>query len=174
MKLNLGSGRRVLEGYVNVDIVQLEGVDQVVDLFQFPWPWEDGSVDEIYSRHFFEHVPGKLRMKFMDECYRVLAPEGKMTFIVPYYASVWAIQDPTHEWPPIAEASFWYFNKAWREDQKLEHYDAKCDFDFRIGFMPANTAKYKLAEMEEKDAIDAINHCINVVTELQVELTRRA
>lgn len=171
MKLNLGCGRRPLEGYVNVDIA--DGANWVVDLFKFPWPWADGSVDEIYSRHFFEHVPGKLRFKFMDECYRILKPGGKMMFIVPYYSTVWAVQDPTHEWPPICEASFWYFNRGWREDQKLDQYDVKCDFDFKIGYQAVNGLKYDISQMSEEDGVQAINHYLNVVSEIHVELTRR-
>ena len=72
----------------------------------------------------------------MDELYRVLAPGGKATVITPYYTSVRATQDFTHEWPPISPQSFLYFNKKWREDNKLTHghYDMKCDFDFTYGY----------------------------------------
>ena len=46
MRLNLGCGRDVREGYVNVDSLRLSGVDVVTDLFKMPWPWDDCSVDD--------------------------------------------------------------------------------------------------------------------------------
>ena len=108
----------------------------VHDLFKFPWPFKTDSVEEVHCSHFFEHIPSKLRPKFMDELYRVVAPEGKVTIICPYFRSVRAIQDFTHEWPPIAENSFLYFNKKWREDNKLTHghYEMTCDWDFTYGY----------------------------------------
>ena len=59
--LNLGCGRHPIastaeEHWTNVDRLALPGVDQVVDLMEVPWPWDDGSFDEIRSRHFLEHI----------------------------------------------------------------------------------------------------------------------
>ena len=39
MKLHLGCGHIIKEGWVNHDIVPLAGVDVVHDLTKFPWPW---------------------------------------------------------------------------------------------------------------------------------------
>ena len=44
LKLDLGCGQRKQEGYEGVDIVPGEGIDHIVDLFQFPWPFADRSV----------------------------------------------------------------------------------------------------------------------------------
>src|SRR5436190_24204554 len=69
------------------------------------WNWKvkSGSIDELTCVGVFEYVPGKLRGKFMDEVYRVLAPEGKATFTVPYWNSNRAVQDYRYEWPPLCE-----------------------------------------------------------------------
>jgi hypothetical protein len=136
LKLDLGSGSNIREGFEGVDFVHAEGVKHVVDLFKFPWPFKDQSVEEINCSHFFEHVPHMLRGKFMDEVYRILVYGGKATVITPYYTSIRAIQDFTHEWPPIGPNSFLYFNKGWREQNKLTHghYGLTCDFDFTYGF----------------------------------------
>jgi hypothetical protein len=43
-----------------------------------------------------------------------------------------AFQDPTHR-RFIPAATAYYFNKQWREVNKLDHYNVVCDFDFQIG-----------------------------------------
>lgn len=129
LRLDLACGQRKKEGFVGVDFKPIEGVDRVFDLLSFPWPLEDESVDEIYCAHFFEHVPGAKRFAFMDEVYRVLKTGCRALFVCPFYNGSRAIQDPTHEWPPICEASFLYFDARWRKAQGLDHYDVKCDFE---------------------------------------------
>ncbi len=133
LRLDLGCGQHKREGFKGVDIVKTEQADFVHDLLKFPWPWKDDSVEEVHCSHFFEHIPGKLRGRWMDELYRILKPEGTAQIICPYYASARAVQDYTHEWPPIAEWSFLYFNAGWRKQNGLDHYDVKCDFDFTYG-----------------------------------------
>src|SRR6478672_3176660 len=94
IKLNLGCGPHIADGYVNVDIVPLPGVDLVADLDE-PWPWPDGSVAEILASHLFEHVDKPLL--FMAEAWRVLADDGILDIRVPYYRHIFAFTDPTHK-----------------------------------------------------------------------------
>jgi ubiquinone/menaquinone biosynthesis C-methylase UbiE len=169
LKLDLGAGDNPSPGFKGVD-KYAEKADYKFDLFKFPWPFKDGSVDELHSNQFFEHIPQNLRIPFMDECYRVLKVGAKFTVIAPYYTSMRAIQDPTHEWPPISEATFLYFNKKWREDNKLTHYLGKCDFDFTYGYNIS--AEWNARNDEAK--MFAIKHYNNVVTDIQVVLTKRA
>ncbi|HZR54573.1 MAG TPA: hypothetical protein VFB06_34370 [Streptosporangiaceae bacterium] len=94
MRLNLGSGGRPLRGYVNVDRVQVDGVDVVHDLDVGPWPWSDESAEEIEARDVFEHVADALL--FMTECWRILAPYNLLRIHTPYWRSIDAFTDPTH------------------------------------------------------------------------------
>ena len=89
MKLNLGCGNKKLAGYLNVDLYG--NPDMRVDLRAFPWPWVNESVDEIYSRGLFEHLPEFMRS--LRGCRRILQPQGKITMIVPHYDS------PLECWP---------------------------------------------------------------------------
>jgi hypothetical protein len=80
-----------------------------------------------------------------------------------------AWQDPTHK-RAISETSFLYFNKAWREVNKIDHcIGAECDFDFQYGYV---LAPYWANRNEEARAF-AIQHYINVVSDIQVILTKR-
>lgn len=119
------------EKIIGIDLFKTDAVDVQHDLFEFPYPFEDESVHAVFASHFFEHVPAFDRPKFMDELYRILEPNGRVRFIHPYWTSQRAIQDFTHQWPPICEDSYLYFRKEWREANKLTHgyYNMKCNFE---------------------------------------------
>lgn len=94
MKLNLGSGARPMDGWVNVDVRQLPGVDVLADLDDI-WPWDDGSIEAILAADVYEHL--LYPVEFMTESHRVLRPGGLLTVICPHYLSPDAFTDPTHK-----------------------------------------------------------------------------
>jgi len=95
VKLNLGAGSVIRDGWVNVDIAPLPGVDVVWDLDVAPWPWPDGAAERIEAKDVFEHVDDPIL--FMTECWRVLAPAGTLRIRTPYWRSRDAFTDPTHK-----------------------------------------------------------------------------
>lgn len=140
LKLDLGCGPHKREGFRGVDATAFEGVDDVVDLTQIPWPWADASVQEAHASHFVEHLTAFQRMGFCNELYRVLVPGGSCQLIVPHWGSCRAYGDPTHQWPPVSEFWFYYLSKAWRL-QNAPHTDAQhlhggfaCDFEATWGY----------------------------------------
>lgn len=142
VRLDLAAGQNPRPGFQGVDLFT---GDVRVDLLSFPWPWADGSVDEVVCSHFVEHIPmgfvdeagtvhhmpglGRkdLFLAFFDELYRVLKPGGRAEIVVPYLMSHRAFQDPTHR-RFICEASFSYLMKPWRDANRLDHYNVGCDF----------------------------------------------
>jgi SAM-dependent methyltransferase len=126
LKLHLACGNRKKAGFVNVDRLEFEAVDQVVDLIKFPWPWEDDSVSEILCEHYFEHMTNQDRVRFINECYRVLAMGGKLTILCPIWSSARAYGDPTHVWPPVGEWTGCYWDRDWRI-KEAPHVDEVCD-----------------------------------------------
>lgn len=154
-----------------VDFVQCDGVDIVHDLTKFPYPFKDGSVDGIFSSHFVEHLDGFERAKFMDECYRILKAGGKMRLIHPYGKSVRAVQDYTHKWPPIVETSYLYFDKNWREANKLTHgnYDIKSNFKFWIYYSWQDPT---VATRNEETRNFWCQHYVDVIADLIVDLEK--
>jgi SAM-dependent methyltransferase len=171
VKLDLGCGDNKKEGFTGVDKFKTPSVDIEHDLLTYPWPFEDNSVDEVHCSHFFEHIPGMDRPKFMDEIHRVLKPKAQATIIIPYGRSPRSVQDFTHQWPPIVEESFLYFNKAWREANKLTHgyYEMTCDFDFGFG----HSIDGMWAQRSEDARAFAMRHYWNVASDLHVVLTKR-
>jgi hypothetical protein len=68
----------------------------------------------------------------MDELWRILQPGGTALIVVPKWDSPGAVQDFTHEWPPVAPQSFLYFNRDARRLMGLEHYPCTCHFDMKV------------------------------------------
>lgn len=93
--LNLGCGRDVLSGYVNLDAVALRGVDVVHDLDVHPWPFKDQEFDRVRAFDVFEHVDDPVG--FMLECYRVLVPGGELLIHTSYWKTENSFTDPTHK-----------------------------------------------------------------------------
>ncbi len=83
MKLNLGCGDDVRDGYVNVDFRETHPSVMQVDLSKFPWPFETDSADEIMMLDFLEHFPYASTAFILLECFRVLKPDGTVVIQVP-------------------------------------------------------------------------------------------
>lgn len=132
LKLNLGCGKDIKKDWVNVDQIEFDGVDCIADLTQ-PWIWADASVEEIHMSHCLEHFTGAQRVHIFNEMYRVLIAHGKATIITPHWASGRAYGDPTHQWPPVCEMSYYYLNKEWRAIN-APHTGYTCDFDHSGGY----------------------------------------
>ena len=166
LKIDLACGKNKKEGFTGIDIAPGKGVDIVHDLNKYPWPLKDNSVDEVNISHYVEHTPDLI--KFMNELYRIMKPGGKCEIVAPYYSSMRAWQDPTHV-RAISEATFLYFNQEWLKTNGLDHYDVSADFDFSYGYV---MSPEWISRSEEAKAF-AIRHYINVISDIQVLLTKR-
>lgn len=131
VRIDLGCGQSVQEGYQGVDRADLPGVIRF-DLFSGEaWPFEDNSVDELRASHLIEHIPmvehsgqdGLFR--FFDEAWRVAKKGATFHLIWPCLQSVRAFMDPTHR-RFIPQESLLYLNAEWRNLNKLDHYPIKC------------------------------------------------
>lgn len=139
-KLDLGCGGKKREGFHGVDQYPMEGVDTVLNIGEHAWPWETASVDEAVSSHFVEHLTTQQRCHFYNELSRVLKPGAKATIIVPHWCSNRAYGDPTHQWPPVSEMSFYYLKREWRAanaphtDKQWNANGYDCDLDATWGY----------------------------------------
>jgi predicted SAM-dependent methyltransferase len=75
MKLNLGSGTKLIDGYTNVDISNGDLV--------YPLSYEDNSIDEIRASHILEHFSHRETLKVLIEWNRVLKLNGVIKIAVP-------------------------------------------------------------------------------------------
>jgi predicted SAM-dependent methyltransferase len=81
MKLNLGCGTDVQQGYTNID-----AVPQSPDVIQgniLSLDLEDGVADEVMSSHVVEHLTRDELDAFFQECRRLLKPGGTLVCVAP-------------------------------------------------------------------------------------------
>lgn len=81
MKLNLGSGTKKLEGYINIDNNANLKPDMICDL-EKQLPFNDYTIDEILLDNVVEHLNADL-VKLIVECKRILKPNGRLIIICP-------------------------------------------------------------------------------------------
>ncbi len=94
-KLNLGCGRDIKEGYINLDIAKIEGVDVVHDIEKGHLPFKDDFFEEVYICHTLEHLGNFTEI--MKELYRVCKKDAIIKIKSPYFASMTAFGSPTHK-----------------------------------------------------------------------------
>lgn len=101
--LHLGSGTKTRATAWNVDKLNHDGVDEVVDLAEYPWPWDANSWDHIIAEHVFEHLPDMERT--LRQCGHILRPGGTVEIAMPVGQDSWADPDHKHRWtwdtPPM-------------------------------------------------------------------------
>jgi len=95
MKLNLGCGTQIKEGYVNLDIIKSPNVDVVHNLDKYPYPFKENQFDEILCKH----VLGTLEdiLKVLNELHRISKKGALIKILVPYYNSKGAFNDFTYK-----------------------------------------------------------------------------
>lgn len=92
-QLNIGCGRDIREGWVNLDITPLPGVDVVHDIGQVPLPFPSDEFDFVLCKDVLEHIDYVATLR---EIHRILKPGGKVEIQVPHFTSKDAYSDPTH------------------------------------------------------------------------------
>lgn len=82
VRLNIGSGGRPIQGWVNIDAMKLPGVDLVRDA-RLGLPYDDLSVDAIWSSHMLEHVSYHEAGQVIGDWCRVLKIGGTIAVGTP-------------------------------------------------------------------------------------------
>ena len=174
MKLNLGCGNKIMEGYVNVDKFNLYNIDIKHDLEKIPYPFETESVEEIILSHVLEHIgqDPNVFIQILKEFYRICKNQDLINIAVPHPRHEAFISDPTHV-RPITVLGLSLFdkdlNKKWEKNGaansplalihkvnfKIE--DISYDIDADI------LAKFKKGEIDKAKLDHMIKHYNNVV-----------
>lgn len=119
-KLNLGSGNKRINGFLNVDKFDTFNPDIVHDLENFPYPFKDNEIDEIKLIHVLEHIGQSpdIFIKIIKELYRICCDQANIHISVPHPRSDDFLADPTHV-RPITTLGLSLFdleqNKEWQK-----------------------------------------------------------
>ncbi len=105
-KLNIGAAVTYLPGFINIDVD--EKADISLDISFQPLPFDDDSVDVIFSYYTLEHIPNHLFA--LQEMHRVLRHDGTLLLGLPYVTSTeYHLVNPYHL-HDYSEHSFDFFD----------------------------------------------------------------
>ncbi|HYH37245.1 MAG TPA: hypothetical protein VD860_03410 [Azospirillum sp.] len=185
MKLNLGAGNKVIDGYLNVDKYPTATTDLVIDLEKTPWPWETGSVTHAAFIHSLEHMGRDTDtfLAIMRELYRVCAHGAQITVHVPHPRHDNFLGDPTHV-RPITPQMLTLFdrqkNDAWvaggiSAATPLAHYIG-VDFviaDLNTILDPVYYELYSQGKLDIDELNQRAREMNNVIAEYHITLVAR-
>lgn len=114
LRVNLGSGYKRIEGFVNVDDDVLVEPDYLVDIEAAILPFEDNSVSEVRAHHILEHI-GQGFIPLMQEIYRVCKHGAILDIVVPHHFHDNYYSDPTHKRPITVGGMFMFCQKTNKE-----------------------------------------------------------
>lgn len=183
MKLNLGSGNRPLEGYINVDKQMRMDCDVTWNLDICPWPFEDNSCEEIIASHVLEHL-GQLPNVFssiMQEIYRILVPGGLLIVKVPHPRSDGYLSDPTHVRPITPQLMSLFGktfckecqNRGWPNTPLALYLDIDLELkDTNFNLTPRWGEKWAQGNVTKEELDNAIESFNNVVDEVTMTLVK--
>lgn len=80
VKLNMGSGECILEGYINIDSTHKDA-DVICDVFDIQV--EDETIDEIVALHLLEHINPYKVFDLLKMWKNMLKPNGKLVMEMP-------------------------------------------------------------------------------------------
>jgi predicted SAM-dependent methyltransferase len=172
-RLNLGCGLKKIDGFVNVDISPTVKPDQIVDLNQFPWPFEDNEFDHIVAKDIIEHL-GETSKDFISaikEMYRISHNGAIWEVQAPHWRCDIAIDDPDHK-RLITMGMFNLFNKRMileklrdgGSDSALA-FDHDVDIeiaDMQFDYTPPWEERLRKREITQEELNYALNHFNNV------------
>lgn len=164
IKLNLGCGTTMLDGYVNIDTIENEFIKPNVkaDITK-TLPYESNSVDEIFASHIIEHFRVWQLKEVLNEWRRILKIGGRLVIECPdlekaiknfekypndITMNMWALYGDPHFHEPELEHHWIYSYQTlkpileevgftnFKEDLALMH--GKPDRDFRLECVKSN------------------------------------
>ena len=94
--LDVGCGINKFPGAIGLDVNARSRPDVLADLDRFPYPFADGSFDEVRAIHVIEHVANVIGT--LEEFHRLLKPGGRVVIATPHYTDFSSFCDPTHRW----------------------------------------------------------------------------
>jgi len=119
MKIEFGCGATpTKKGFKTCDIRDVQGVDFVCPAWEIGKYVPENTVDEVFSRHFFEHLSFHQGEVMLDVWKRILKPEGKCELILPnmtFHINQWINRKSKRELDH-AKAGLWGWQRGTIDD----------------------------------------------------------
>jgi len=95
MRLNFGCGKKIKQGWYNVDLQKGKGIQKSFDFDKFPYPLKHDSFSFILLDNVLEHLNDPKRV--LEELYNCSKADAQIMIKVPYYNCKGAYNDITHK-----------------------------------------------------------------------------
>ena len=119
MNIEFGCGETPTKtGFKTCDIRDLPGIDFVCPAWDIDNLVGENSVDEVFSRHFFEHLTFEQGEKMLDVWHKILKPGGKCEMMLPnmtFHIQQWLNRSTLKE-IAHANAGFWGWQRGTFDD----------------------------------------------------------
>ena len=154
MKLDFGCGEQCNPGFLGVDIRSCSGVAYVCNAWEITRELQPDSVEEIYSRHFLEHLTFPQVDRTLSAWHQILKPSGTVEILVPnimyhirqylgLFISSKSAANKNWSLKEHAIAGFW----GWQREADSELWDVhKSGFDFNS--LSHYLTKHRFASIE--------------------------
>lgn len=133
MKINLGSGYKKYEGFINIDGDINCSPDYLVNLEKDTLPFDDNSVSYIIAEHILEHI-GDGFFHLIQEIYRVSKNDTIIDIKVPHWRHEVFLADPTHKRPITPLGLLLFSKKANYDDIKQNGHASKLGIMYNVDF----------------------------------------
>ncbi len=166
LKIDIGCGSKKKDGCLGIDYIHSPDVDYVLDVTHERLPFEDESVEYIYSSHFLEHIDTPYHL--FKEIARVCCDRAKIEIWTPY---------------AFSNMAFFYGHKAFLTEEiwlRFCYNDRDTFVDFLQGRWLLKQINYVVLPQVQQDieqqgvTLDfAIKYLKSVVFEFGVEIEFR-
>jgi|TARA_B110000977_G_C11047119_1_gene480969 predicted SAM-dependent methyltransferase len=130
MNIEFGCGANPKEdGYKTCDIRNLPGIDYVCSAIDIADYCEHNSVNNIFSRHMFEHLTFHDGELYLDACMKILVSGGVLRMMMPnmtFHINQWLSKDPAVM--DHARAGFWGWQREVAEGEDWDIHKSGYDF----------------------------------------------
>lgn len=132
MKIEFGCGETpTKQGFKTCDVRCLSNIDYICPAWEIDLHVNIESVDEIFSRHFFEHLTFLQGELVLEKWYKILKPNGKMEMVLPnidFHIQQW-LNPKKKKYFEHAKAGFW----GWQRGEFNDTWDIhKSGYNFKM------------------------------------------
>ena len=133
MKIEFGCGEKPTKvGFKTCDIRNLPGIDFVCTAWEIDQLVAPDSVDEIFSRHFFEHLTFRQGERLLGIWHKILKPAAVMEMILPnmlFHIDQWLNHRHTDKQFKHSKAGFWGWQRDSENNNLWDLHKSGYDFD---------------------------------------------
>lgn len=176
MKINLGSGSKRYDGYINVDIDSGSNPDYVVNLEKDALPFDNDSVGEVLAHHILEHL-GDGFFNTIQELYRVCKHGAHIHVRVPHPRHDTFLIDPTHKRPIYPYTLDMFSKERNTRDRNNNGSETPLGFIYNVDIRVENYRYIldpywmsKFQAMSEEECEHTARSFNNVISEIEILL----